>query len=336
MNPPPDGPYLWDPAGEPDQRVAALERALRTERAAPDPDALIAALPGRDPAARRTRSRTLALPRSPFVRVALAAAAALALALVGWVAVRPALSPSWEIAALDGDVLIGSSSVSGTRGWREGRWVETPEGSRARLTGSGVGRVTVEGGSRLRLLRAASDEHRLELARGSISAFIYAPPRLFFVETPAATAVDMGCAYDLDIDERGDGRLRVTAGWVELQATPAASRVPAGASCRIFASAGPGIPVFDDAPPPLHAAAGALERDAADAEALAALLAAARPRDSLTLWHLVPRTEGDARAAVVAQLAEIAPPADAADIGAAAALDGDSLERWWRDLRLAW
>ncbi|HRQ71587.1 MAG TPA: FecR domain-containing protein [Phycisphaerales bacterium] len=335
MNPPPDSLYLWDPTGDPDPRIAALERALRSERVEPDANTLLAALPERDPAAAAPRRRPLALPRSPFLRVALAAAAAVALALVGWLFARPALSPAWEIAALTGDVLLDSSSLTGTRAWREGRWVETPEGSRARLTGSGVGRVTVEGGSRLRLLRARAGEHRLELARGEISAFIYAPPRLFFVETPAATAIDMGCAYDLAVDERGDGRLRVTAGWVELQARPVASRVPAGASCRISGASGPGIPVFDDAPPALHAAAEALEQRGTDADALAALLAVARPRDSLTLWHLIPRTRDDARAAVIARLADLAPPADAA-LAAAATLDPAALDRWWDDLRLAW
>ncbi len=333
MNPPPDNPYLWDRTGDPDPRVAALERALQSERAEPDAAALLAALTQRAaPAPRRRRS--LVLPRSSFLRVALAAAAALA--IVGWLAVRFAVAPAWEITALTGEVLLDSSSLAGTRGWREGRWVETPEGSRARLTGSGVGRVTVEGGSRLRLLRAKADEHRLELARGSISAFIYAPPRLFFVETPSATAIDMGCAYDLAVDERGDGVLRVTAGWVELRARPVASRVPAGASCRISGASGPGIPVFDDAPPSVHAAADALERSGTDADALADLLAAARPRDSLTLWHLIPRTEGDSRAAVIARLAGIAPPADAAVTADAASLDPVALDRWWEDLRRAW
>ncbi len=333
MNPPPDSPYLWDRTGDPDPRIAALERALQSERAEPDADALLAALPERGAAAPRHR-RSLALPRSPFLRVALAAAAALA--LVGWLAVRSAVAPAWEIAALTGEVLLDSSSLAGTRGWREGRWVETPEGSRARLTGSGVGRVTVEGGSRLRLLRAKADEHRLELARGSISAFIYAPPRLFFVETPAATAIDMGCAYDLAVDERGDGRLRVTAGWVELQARPVAARVPAGASCRLTSGVGPGIPVFDDAPPSVHAAAEALEQRGTDAGALATLLDAARPRDSLTLWHLISRTRDDARAAVISRLADLAPPTDAAASAAAATLDPAALDLWWDDLRRVW
>ncbi len=335
MTTPPDNPYLWDRTDEPDPRIAALERALQSERVEPDADALLAALPRRDPLVPAPRRRPLALPRSPFLRVALAAAAAVALVLVGWLVARPVLSPAWEIDALAGDVLLESSSLTRTRGWREGRWIETAEGSRARLTGSGVGRVTVEGGSRLRLLRARAGEHRLELARGEISAFIYAPPRLFFVETPAATAIDMGCAYDLAVDERGDGRLRVTAGWVELQARPVASRVPAGASCRISAASGPGIPVFDDAPPALHAAAEALEQRGTDADALAAVLAHARPRDSLTLWHLIPRTRDDARAAVIARLADLAPPTDAA-AAAAATLDPAALDKWWDDLRRVW
>jgi hypothetical protein len=183
-------------------------------------------------------------------------------------------------------------------------------------------------------VRAADDEHRLHLAHGSIEALIFAPPRLFFVDTPSATAVDMGCAYRLDIDGAGEGMLQVRGGWVELESEPIAARVPAGASCRIGADGVLGLPRFDDAPAPFVAA---LERfDAGHEGALDEVLRDARPRDSLSLWHVLTRVQAVDRSRVAGRLASLVPPRDASIVGRAAALDAGALDDWWSELRAAW
>ena len=129
----------------------------------------------------------------------------------------------------------------------EGEWIETGAGS-ARITVGSIGTVAVEPGSRVRILAASPTEHRLELAEGEIEAQINAPPRLFFVDTPAVTAVDLGCAYRMKSDADGNGLLRVTGGWVEMARGDGASLVPAGARCSIRAKRGAGTPMFEDAP----------------------------------------------------------------------------------------
>jgi hypothetical protein len=59
------------------------------------------------------------------------------------------------------------------------------------------------------LVAARWTDHRLALDHGAIEARIWAPPRLFFVETPSARAVDLGCVYTLEVDRAGAGRLSV-------------------------------------------------------------------------------------------------------------------------------
>ncbi|QKK07604.1 MAG: hypothetical protein HND58_05105 [Planctomycetota bacterium] len=88
--------------------------------------------------------------------------------------------------------------------------------------------------------------------RGRSRRLSIAPPRLFFVDTPGATAVDMGCVYEMDVAADGSGLLRVTGGWVELRREGAGgfagvSRVPAGAVCRLGVGGEPGLPWFEDA-----------------------------------------------------------------------------------------
>jgi hypothetical protein len=64
------------------------------------------------------------------------------------------------------------------------------------------------------------------------------------------------------------------------------------------------------------------------------LLAAARPRDTLTLWHLVSRVTPDLRPMVVDRIDELVPPPSTVVRERVLALDADTLRRW--RLELAW
>jgi hypothetical protein len=163
-----------------------------------------------------------------------------------------------------------------------------------------VGRVELGPGSEL---RAATSRH-LELRRGRLHAFIWAPPREFVVETASARAVDLGCQYTLDVDGAGNGLLRVETGWVAFQSQGRESFIPAGAECPTRRRDGPGIPFYEDAPQALTGALAAYE--SGDDAALSRVLAAARPRDGLTLWHLLPRVPPAARGDVFDRFAQLA------------------------------
>jgi len=158
---------------------------------------------------------------------ALAAAAAVVL-VVGW-RVLGGRGAGWVVARVDGAPRIGGTALAGTGTLRVGEVIVTDDSSRAEVQVGRIGRVEVLPGSELRLVAARPDEHRLALARGTIYAEVTAPPRLFVVETPSATAVDLGCAYTLEVDATGASRLRVTAGYVELQGGGRRSIVPLGA-----------------------------------------------------------------------------------------------------------
>ena len=87
----------------------------------------------------------------------------------------------------------------------------------------------------------------MALDRGRIRALIWAPPRYFFVNTPSAVAVDLGCAYTLDVDPRGWGLVHVTSGWVAFEHGERESFIPQDAVCATRPRFGPGTPHYDDA-----------------------------------------------------------------------------------------
>lgn len=263
------------------------------------------ALPGTQPNVLRSTRSTFRRRRMP-----LAMAAALALAATfSWL--RPAPPEGvWPVSPLAGTPRLGHDALLGAGRIAVGQWLETDANSRANLAIGAIGKVQLEPNSRLRLVNATADNHRLELARGTMSALIWAPPRLFFVETPGATAVDLGCAYTLTVDDAGAGTLHVTSGYVALEHDGREALIPAGLTCLTRRGVGPGTPFAATAPAPLRAALERFDFARGGATALTEILGQAGPGDEVMLWHLLSRADPAQRATVFNRLAAFrAPPA---------------------------
>lgn len=275
------------------------------------------------------------------IPVTIAAALVLTIGVVALWIYRQESRPSWDVARLVGAPMIGSSRIGQKGQLSVGQWLETDDKSRARISVAAIGQVEIDPNTRVRLLETRATEHRLELARGRMSAHIWAPPRLFFVDTPSAVAADLGCAYTLEVDDNGASLLRVTAGWVALQLRDRESVVPAGAACATRPGIGPGTPYFEDASPNFRSALTQLDFDPAasrsnDAQVLKGLLAEARVRDTLTLWHLLYRVEGNERVLVYERLAALAPPPEGVTREGALRLDESMLRLWKGHLDNIW
>ena len=345
--------YLWDGSGEPDPEVERLERLLerfKHERPVPELALTVRAGPGR---LRR------------FVPWLAAAAAALIVAAGGLLLLRRE-TPTWEVARLDGNPRVGSSRIAASGRLAVGQWLETDASSRARISVGEIGEVEVEPNTRIGLLKARMTEHRLSLARGTMSARIWAPPKLFFVDTPSAVAVDLGCAYTLNVDDGGAGILKVTFGWVAVlsgmsillccernilahraprqrsrsvkrSSSNGAVRGPAappGGECVTRPGVGPGTPYFPDASGEFRASLVKLDFENGGNAALERVLSEAREKDSLTLWHLFPRVSGAGRGAVYDRLASLVPPPEGVSRAGVLRLEQPMLDLW-RD-RLPW
>jgi len=309
-----DDRYLWDRTGPVDREVERLERALSPLRHS-----------GRAPA--------IPAPRR-FVRIwALAAVLALGALLGGWLL---RARPAWDVARVEGAPRVGRERIGATGKLPVGGWLETDASSRAKIRVGAIGQVEVSPNSRLRLVESRFRAHRLALERGAIEARIWAPPRLFFVETPAALAIDLGCVYSLRVDPSGGGVLSVTAGWVQLTRSDREALVPAGASCLMRKGAGPGTPFYDDASPAFRRALERYDFGDAPVEALDALLREARKRDALTLWHLLTPAHGAEQERVFARLAALIPPPPGVTLEAVRDREDRSLELWRDQLGIPW
>jgi hypothetical protein len=316
------GDYLWDGTGEPDAEVRALEERLRPLRGLPPPPAW--------PAGGR---------RSPWRWAALAAAAALALTAVGSLIRARHATGGWDVRWLEGESWTESRVVRQDR-LAVGGWIETNR-ARARLsvgrTGDEIGEVQLEPRTRVGLVDPGERRHRLALTRGVMHATIWAPPGDFVVDTPSAVAVDMGCRYTLEVNGEGAGLLRVEAGWVGFEHRGLQSLVPAGALCATRTGVGPGTPHFETASVAFAQALEALDFGPAGEPrrtALGRALAESRPRDALSLWHLLARVEAEERGRVFDRLAQLVPPPRSVTRDGILRGERAMRERWWDELGL--
>ncbi|HEY2013591.1 MAG TPA: hypothetical protein VGH38_08835 [Bryobacteraceae bacterium] len=303
--------YLWDRSGPPDPEIERLEQTL---------------------APLRYRHRAgLVREAAPRTRVWWAAAAAVVLAAVAaWqVGIRPVPGSAWQIAALEGPARVGGQDATIDMSLSAGQVLRTGTDAQITLQADDVGQVDIGPDSELR----AATNRQILLKRGLLHALIWARPGVFEVETPSARAIDLGCEYTIHVDPSGDGLLRVSTGWVAFRFQGHESFIPAGAECVTRKRQGPGIPFYEDAPEPLRQALGDFE-NGDPATALDRILASARPRDGLSLWHLLTRVSASDRARVFdrfAQLVEV--PSDVTREGVLRR-DSHMIDRCWDALTL--
>ncbi len=321
------GDYLWDRSGPRDPDVLRLERVLGTLRQQQPP------VPLRLPAGAPVRSRPMS-----FVIASLAAAAAV-IALVGFAwHNRVDTTEGWEVTRVSGRPTIASRPVDDRAELKVGGWLETRGEARAKIAVGHIGQVDVEPDSRLSLLSTRPGDYRLQLQRGTMHALIWAPPGQFFVQTPSSTAVDLGCAYTMSVDDGGVGVVRVTSGWVGFEWRGRESFIPAGAMCITRPGLGPGTPHYEETSDAFRSALTMIDMNGGSAgqraSALDRILAEAGERDTVTLWHLLSRVDADQRDRVFDRLSQLAPPPAGVTRDGIRAGRREMLDQWWDKLGL--
>ena len=309
--------YLFDRSGPPDPEVEKLEK-------------LLAPLKHDAPLDEVRMRRKL---RPPWVVLGIALAAAAAIIIYIALPKGPLACGSGAGFAFDGiggDVSCNGASVA--RG-------VLPVGGRldtganeAKLTIANIGKAQLGKQTRVRLERTDTERHQLALERGKLHAKVAAPPRLFAVTTKHTDVVDLGCEYEIEVDDRGAGNICVFTGLVELATKSGPTVVtPEGSCAAILEGQRPSLPYARDARPELVAAVRAYDRG--EPAAIEHLLAIAQSRDGITLIALaaIHRREPAGRA-VLERLMELSPPPDAEISVDSALVDDDHFGMWRNDI----
>lgn len=288
--------YLWDRSGAPDAEIAELESLLSAFRYRPGP-------------------LRVARPRRRW-RVALSIAiAAVVLIVAGVLLLRARLTwrnnAPWQVTSLAGSPRVAGNVFTQRTQLAVGEVLETDSASSAQVRIASIGSMEVEPGSRLRLVTTRTRHHRLALDFGTIHAHLWAPPFSFGVQTPSSTALDLGCAFTLRVNREGYGLLQVTSGWVVLERDYAQMLVPAGAEAVTRPDFGLGTAYFADATESFRQGLARFDTRHDDpiarAEAVSTILAAARPRDAMTLLLMLRKLPRQERPRLLDRLTQFIP-----------------------------
>ncbi|MEQ1763263.1 MAG: FecR domain-containing protein [Pyrinomonadaceae bacterium] len=217
-----------------------------------------------------------------------------------------------------------------------GGFLETDARSTARIAVADIGTVDVSPNSRIRLEETGKSEHRLSLERGKLHAKIFAPPRLFVVDTPSAKAVDLGCEYTLDVDKNGDSVLHVTGGWVALERGGRESLVPAGMMCKTRKGQGLGTPFSTEASETFKKALDNFDFSRGGSTAVQTMVREAEFYDMFTLWHLLSRVAKEDRGVVYDALANLVPPPAGVTREGILSKNKKMLDAWKVEVENAW
>jgi hypothetical protein len=324
--------YLWDRSGPIDPVVADLERRLSP----------LGFDPGRQPLVSRPARRRLV--RALVFTGAIAAAVLLVTGLfvyrwrLDWPANR-----AWSVATQ-----TAAGQPSPPAQLAVGQSLEVAPSTSARIDVARLGTIDASPGTVLTLTSTDAQRHRVSMTRGSVSVRLWAPPGAVAIQTPAGNVRDLGCIFQLVVDDQGSARLSVETGWVQIDNRYGESLIPAGASSTMRADRRPLVPIYDDASSAFLTSVRALERADTDETRRAyvgTIGIAARPRDVLTLLMLAVRLPGgDIRSALVDRAGALSPPPADVTLDAARADDAalwrwrealplPPIKSWWRNWR---
>jgi hypothetical protein len=293
-------------AAEPEESGARAEAARAPTRPSPPSTPAL-------PKTSKESSPAPAERRNPLAAAATLAVLVLAVFLaVRAVRGRPRSAavalPSVPVVRLEGRPRVAAEPITDKGELHVGMLLDADDQSSARIDLGALGEATLERASRARLVETSDRAKRFELLRGSLHAKTAAPPRVFEVDTPYAKLFDLGSSsFRVEIAPNGRTFVAVEAGAVSVEAGPHAAWVPASAECEVRPTGGVGTVRFTDAPPALRDALDRFDFEEGGHAALVDALAAARARDTLSLWHLVQRTDGEDRAAVLARIRALVP-----------------------------
>ena len=328
--------YLWTKDGEPDPEIARLESLLspyafetntlthvraRRNRAPPEQ--------ARGPARAHTR---------PRLRFAAAAAFVTLIVVVGWLNMRLQwpTAQAWRVKPVSGTTTIDDRILNGRSLLPPGGVLRTGEHSSVQIEVARIGRVVVGQDSQVELVETRSGHHRLRLDHGELSARIWAPPATFGVQTPLANVLDIGCEFTLHVTSAGNGLLRVSHGWVELEKYGLQSLIPEGAQAELDSKSGPGTPFDDHATAQFRAALKAIDALGrsvpANDPAIEQLAEASSANDAITLISLLTRYPQLADTPIYDRAIAVIPPPYGLTRDAVRNKNSALMDDWWHTL----
>jgi len=200
-----------------------------------------------------------------------------------------------HVEKLSGYPVIESRVLTGQGIIKFGEKLITDSKSRVRLMVGTGSEIEIEPKSEIKIIETKTSEHRLILYKGQIAARTWVAPKLFSIKTPSAVVTDLGCKYDLSVDEQASTLIQVKSGWVLMEYKNRRVLLFAETKCLSDSSKGLGTPFSKDASSLFKESLYKVDFENSSKNELAVLLSEAKQKDLITLFHLLNRLDKESR-----------------------------------------
>lgn len=219
----------------------------------------------------------------------------------------------WHVTKVKGTPVIndGAKSIASFDSLKAGDWIETDDSSKAIITIAGLGEITVEPKSKVKILNSEKGEHKVLLEYGTINTNFSQKSEKFSIETKNSIAWDnnpKGTAYTFSVDNKGDGMILVKDGSVLLESRGKESVVPAGKICLVQASVGPGTPFSVNASAEFRNALYTYDFEPSNTNAIYNVINTANNSDMISLINLIPRVNDDMKEQIYSKVSGVVAP----------------------------
>lgn len=205
---------------------------------------------------------------------------------------------NWKITDLQGNVTINGKPASQVDELSIGDWIETDELSSATINIPDIGNITLEPGTKIRLVQSDDDKKKIELQYGTINSDTRTSTSNLYINADKTTAIDNGSMFSFAVDKNGEGMIFVKDGSVKVKSDKRDAIIPQGQFCFVMTGMGPGTPFNKDASKELRKALMVYDFYNGGAEALSHVYRVAGVHDAVTLVNLLPHASGNDQVAV--------------------------------------
>jgi hypothetical protein len=211
----------------------------------------------------------------------------------------------WLVEKVSGKPKIGTNILADQGILLVGERLTTNSKSRARLKIGSEGEIDVEPNTEIHFIETKTFEHRLILSKGQIAARTWIKPKTYSIETPSAIITDLGCDYDLVVNDRASTSLHVESGWVQMKYKNTKALLCAGTMCISDSIKGVGTPFFKDATKLFKESLYRLDISSNNKSELITILSEASPNDLISLFNLLKRLDRESRAKIFDRISSL-------------------------------
>lgn len=238
------------------------------------------------------------------------------------------LESYWKVSNIQGNSLIGNSTMSSNDSIKEGEWIQTNNDSRAELIVANIGKVIIEPNSKVVFVKGTDGNNRIMVEYGTINTVMNPNSRSFFVEMPTAVATVNGGSYTMTVDSTGDGLVYVRSGKVEIASPNRDAIIPAGSLVLTKRDIGVGTPFAENSSAKFKNALFNYDFGNCNDGCVKTLLNNAKMSDAVTLVNLIPNVNKEYSDQVYAKLAAFVAPPKTVSADSIPYINEEELNQW--------